>query len=412
MKIIWCENMLLIEILIAIFLGIFAGIFSGLTPGIHINMISLIVLTLSPWLMQTFGVNIISMCVFIITMGVTHTFLDAIPSIFLGAPDESTALGVLPGHRYLLKGNGLMAVKLFTVGSFLGLLFAIAMFPLLYFFTKYSYSFFEKFFALILIAVVVFMIWKDNKKMWAIYVFILSGIFGMIVFNLNMKDPLFPMLSGLFGISTLIISLSESNTLPVQKDQTNIQLDKRKTFLSLVFGNISAFIVSTFPGLSSSIAAVISMQFVKDLGDHGFMILMGCIGTSSFVLSLVALYSINKARNGAVIVVSKLISSAFELNFWIVILFLIAALIAGSVSCYLCLFFGRVFCKLISVVNYKILVVSIIVFVTVLVGIMTSWIGLLVLITSTAIGLIPGIVKVQRTQAMACLILPVIMFLI
>jgi TctA family transporter len=43
---------------------------------------------------------------------------------------------------------------------------------------------------------------------------------------------------------------------------------------------------------------------------------------------------------------------------------------------------------------------------------MTSWKGLLVLITATALGLIPGIVKVQRTQSMACLIVPVIFYLI
>ena len=42
----------------------------------------------------------------------------------------------------------------------------------------------------------------------------------------------------------------------------------------------------------------------------------------------------------------------------------------------------------------------------------SSWIGLLVLITSTAIGLIPGITKIQRTHSMACLMVPVIIYLI
>ena len=341
--------MILIEIIIAIIFGILTGIISGITPGIHINMISLIVLSISKVIIEQFQLNIIIIGVYIIVVGVTHTFLDALPSIFLGAPDENTILGVLPGHRYLLHGNGLMAVKLFTIGSFFGLVMGIILFPILYLITKYSYDSLEKYFVIILIASVIFMLWRDNKKLWAVTVFTLSGVLGLAVFSVNMKDPLFPLLSGLFGISTLIISINDNNHIPEQNNETYTKLEGKKTFLSLIAGNISAFIVSTFPGLSSSIAAVISVQFFKDLGDKGFMILMGCIGTSSFVLSLVALYTVNKARNGAVIVISKLIP---EITLNIVIIFLVSALIAGSVSVYLALwFFGLLIDKNLSSVG-------------------------------------------------------------
>ncbi|MGV8172162.1 MAG: tripartite tricarboxylate transporter permease [Candidatus Woesearchaeota archaeon] len=401
--------MIILEVFIAIILGILTGIISGLTPGVHINMISLLVLSISGFIIEKFGISLLTFGVFIIVVGITHTFLDALPSIFLGAPDENTILGVLPGHRYLLRGNGLMAVKLFTIGSFFGLIMGIMMFPLLYLFTKYMYHNLEKYFAIILIGSSIFMLWRDEKKLWAILIFCISAIFGLIVFSLDMNDPLFPMLSGLFGISTLIISLKDNNTIPEQNHETYTKLEGKKTFMSLVAGNISSFIVSTFPGLSSSIAAVMSMQFFKDLGDKGFMILIGCIGTSSFILSLVALYTIDKARNGAVIVISKLIP---EMTFDIVIIFLIVALIAGAISTILALWFGKIFAKLISRINYQMLIIGIIIFVTILVIIMTSWTGLFVLITATAIGVIPGIVKIQRTQSMACIIVPVIFYLI
>jgi putative membrane protein len=402
-------KMILFELVLAIIFGTIFGIISGLTPGIHINMVSLLVLSISGLLAESFGINLLTLGVFIIVVGITHTFLDAIPSIFLGAPDESNALGVLPGHRYLLRGNGLMAVKLFTIGSFFGLIMGILMFPLLYLFTKHVYHSLEKYFALMLIFTSIFMLWRDEKKLWAILVFTLSGILGLTIFSMNLKDPLFPLLSGLFGISTLIISLNDNNIIPEQNDETYTKLEGKKTFLSLVAGNISAFIVSTFPGLSSSIAATMSIQFFKDLGDKGFMILLGCIGTSSFILSLVALYTIDKARNGAVIVISKLLPN---ISLDIIIIFLIVALISGAISTILSLWFGRKFSRMISKVNYRMLVVGIIIFVTFLVIIMTSWKGLLVLITATALGLIPGIVKVQRTQSMACLIVPVIFYLI
>ncbi len=397
---------ILIMIIISIITGVIVGIFTGLTPGIHINMVAALVLVSSPLLLEHFSA--LSLGVFIISVGITHTFLDALPSIFLGAPDESTALGVLPGHRYLLRGNGLMAVKLFSIGSFLGLIAGIMMFPLFYFITMHTYSFFESYFAYMLIGVVLFMIWKDNRKLWAAFIIFVSGMFGLIVFNLNIKDPLFPMLSGLFGISTLIISYFDNNNIPKQNIQEKTDIDKKQTFFSIIAGNIGSFIVSTFPGLSSSIAAVISMQFVKDLGDKGFMILMGCIGTCSFVLSLVALLAIDKARNGAVIAISRIM----PIDVWSVILFLIASLIVGAISFIISLKAGILFSRMITKINYRMLISIIIVFVVVMVFIFSSWIGLLVLTTSTAIGLIPGITKIQRTHSMACLMVPVIIYLI
>lgn len=397
---------ILMMIIISLIIGIFAGIFTGLTPGIHINMVAALVLVSSTFLLEYFSA--LSIGVFIISMGITHTFLDALPSIFLGAPDENTALGVLPGHRYLLRGNGLMAVKLFSIGSFLGLIAGIMMFPLFYFITMNTYSFFEDYFAYMLIGVLCFMILKDNRTLWGIFVIFVSGMFGLIVFNLDIKDPLFPMLSGLFGISTLIISYFDNNNIPKQNIQDKTDIDKKKTFYSIIAGNIGSFIVSTFPGLSSSIAAVISMQFIKDLGDKGFMILMGCIGTCSFVLSLVALLAIDKARNGAVIVISKIM----PVDLWSVIVFLIVSIIVGAISFIISLKAGVLFSRMITRINYKMLISIIISFVTLMVFLLSSWIGLLVLITSTAIGLIPGITKIQRTHSMACLMVPVIIYLI
>ena len=90
----------------------------------------------------------------------------------------------------------------------------------------------------------------------------------------------------------------------------------------------------------------------------------------------------------AVIVISKLIP---EIDINITIILLICSLIAGGIATILTLYVGRKFSKLITKVNYKMLAISIIIFVSTLVTIMTSCIGLLVLVTSTAIGLIPGI---------------------
>jgi len=397
-----------LEILVAILIGIAAGIITGLTPGIHINLISVMLLSISPALLQI--TSPISLALFIIAMSVTHTFLDAIPSIFLGAPEAATALGVLPGHRYLLKGYGLMAVKLTLIGSFGAVILSIILFPIFLPIVKYGYPLIKNYVGYLLIATAVFMILRDRKKLWAIFVFLLSGTLGLIVLNIpNFGNPLFPMLSGMFGISTLLISLNESQSLPEQKQEQRIKLKIGTTLKALFSGQFSGFITAVLPGLGAATAAVISMQITRKLGDNGFMVLMGSIGTVNFILSMATLYILNKARNGSIIAVQKLVETV---NIGTICIYLCATLIAGCISVFLVLKIGRLFSEFITKVNYQKLIISIIAFITILVGLMTGFLGLLILLISTAVGIIPAITKITRTHGMGCLLLPVILYFI
>ncbi len=396
------------EILVAIVLGITAGIFTGLIPGIHINLVSVLLLSFSPILLQY--TNIVSLCCFIIAMSVTHTFLDAIPSIFLGAPDSDMALGVLPGHRYLLKGLGMTAVTLTVIGSFGALLLSILLFPLLVPIVKFGYPLIESYIGFILIIVVVFMIIRDRKRVWAFFVFLTAGVLGLIVLNMpNFENPLFPLFSGLFGTSTLIISLLHNEKIPMQAKKQYVKVPNFKTFKALFSGGFSGFITAVMPGLGASTAAVISMQMTKKLGQDGFMILMGSINTFNFILSIVTLYVLDKARNGSIIVIQKLVDIV-AINH--IIIFLSAVIIAGSLSVFLALGLSRIFSKIMSVVNYRKMVLFVIFLITGLVLVLTGPLGLLILIISTAIGIIPPTVNISRTHSMGCLLLPVILYFV
>ncbi len=396
------------EILLAIFIGVNAGIITGLTPGIHVNLISILLISISPALSSY--LNPIAIAVIIISMALTHTFLDAIPSIFLGAPDSATALGVLPGHRYLLKGQGLMAVKLTLVGSFGAVILSIMLFPLFIPVVRYGYPLIQGYIGYLLIAVVLFMVLRDRKKIMAMTVFLMSGTLGLIVLNIpNFENPLFPMLSGLFGISTLLISLFESQTIPEQKKLPKIMIKKSQTIKALFSGTFSGFITAVMPGLGASTAAIISMQVTRKLGDHGFMILMGAIGTVNFILSMVTLLVLGKARNGAIIAVQKILDPISPV---LVLTFLSVVLITGSIAVFLTLRIGAIFSRLIAKVNYRMLVIGVMLFITLLVVIMTGFFGLLILATSTAVGIIPAKTKVTRTHAMGCLLLPVILYFV
>ena len=395
-------------LIIAILLGCLAGVVTGLIPGLHINLVALILFSLSPILLGY--TNVIAVASFIIAMSITHTFTDFISATYLGAPADDTALAVLPAHRLLLEGMGHEAVKLTLIGSLFGLLLTIIFAPLLIIMVPIIFQSLKSYIGWILLSVVIFMVLREKglgRKFWNFYTFMLSGVLGLLVLNIpNFKEPLLPMLSGLFGISVLTISLSQKVILPIQRTTETVKLKATELFKSIASGIFSGSIVSIFPGLGPAQAAVIGAQIVGKISTFGFLILVGSINTVSMLLSIITLFTIDKARNGSIAVIQKLIGSV-SLN--TAAFFIIIALVAGSLATFLTLFTSRVFSRIMNKISYNIVSLAIIAFITLLVFYFSGFLGLLVLITSTFIGLIPAMTKVSRANLMGCLLLPVIL---
>lgn len=396
---------LFIEFIIAITAGVICGIGTGLAPGIHVNFVVTILIAATATLLQY--AEPITLGVFIISLSITHIFLEILPSIFLGCPNSETALSILPGHRYLIKGNGLMAVKLSVIGCFFGLLAGtMLVYPLILIFPK-IYAIIKGYMVVLLIIIILAMTLQNTRRIWACVVFLLAGITGVIVFQLPIKDPLFPLLSGLFGIATLLMSLFEKEHIPQQYDTEIIDINQKAAAKAIISGQLSAAFISLFPGLSPNIGALFGMQFTKNIGDHGYMILQGCINATGFLVSVVTLYTIQKARNGAIVGVEQLLGA---IGIKEVILFTIVMLITSAIATIITIKIGKLFCKIIARINYKLLtglIIAVIIFLTIM---LSGWLGLIVLVTTTAIGIIPGIVKVTRTQAMGCLLVPTVVY--
>ena len=255
---------MILEIIAAIILGCFFGIITGLIPGIHVNLVSIVLISISPTLLAYTSPMVLS--VFIICLALTHTFLDSIPSIFLGAPDPDMVLSVLPGHRMLMEGKGYEAVKLTVIGSFLCLLVTLGLIPLVIPLLPAIYSFIQPFMGWILLVVVISMIFLERglrKKSIGFYIFLQAGVLGLLVFNIpNLRQPLFPMLSGLFGTSTLLLSLGDSVKVPKQEITSTIKVGKVKTLKAVLAGVFSGSLTGLFPGLGAAQASIIGLLIV------------------------------------------------------------------------------------------------------------------------------------------------------
>ncbi|MEE9564714.1 MAG: tripartite tricarboxylate transporter permease, partial [Candidatus Hydrothermarchaeaceae archaeon] len=94
----------MLELLLLILAGVILGTFTGMVPGIHVNTVVIVLLSLLPVLLEHFSpTGVVSL---IVAMSVVHTFVDYIPSILIGAPQEDSVLSTLPGHRMLMEGRG------------------------------------------------------------------------------------------------------------------------------------------------------------------------------------------------------------------------------------------------------------------------------------------------------------------
>ena len=396
-----------VEIMIALALGVFIGIFTGLTPGIHVNLVAATLFALSPILLRHF--EPLSLAVFITALAVTHSFLDTIPSIYLGAPENENALAVLPGQKMLLQGEGFQAVKITILGTYTGLITAILLIPLFIFSAKTIFSFLKPYLVYLLIILMVYMILKEKQRFWSFLLFTVSGSLGVIVFSIsNLKEPLFPLLSGLFGVSGLLISYFENTKIPAQRISSKIELEIKDLVKAVAGSSIGVFFIQFFPGLGPAQGAVIASQAIREMKDKTYLALVGAMGTMSVVFSLVTFYTLGKAKDGSIVLISRLLD--IDLNSFMILV--VVLLVAGSVSVFLVLFFSKIFSRLTSKVNYRVLVITIISFIFFMCLVINGFIGVLILITAAAIGLIAPLKGIGRNHAMGCLILPVIFYLL
>ncbi|MEK6904417.1 MAG: tripartite tricarboxylate transporter permease [Nanoarchaeota archaeon] len=398
---------MLIETILAVASGIFLGIITGLTPGVHINLVAAILLALSARLSGF--ISTYYLAVSILAMSITHVFLDSIPSVFLGAPDTDQVLTVLPGHRLLLNGTGYKAVALISLGALCAILLAIIISPLTIIFIKKTFELIRPYIGIILIIVSILLIIKEQKsKFWAFILFCMSGILGLAVFNIHsLREPLFPMLSGLFGISTLIISISEKAIIPIQYKifpKLGIWKAGGLTLLATVASSLFSFL----PGLGPTQATILASSLAKNLQSESFLFLNGGINAVNMLTSVLSLYAIDKARNGSIVIISKMI----ELTKENLVIFLIIAAVTAIIAFFLSLLLALLFAKMITKINYSWLCTGIIAFVVALVFYFSGFVGLLVLTSATLLGIIPSIKGAGKNHLMGCLLIPVISYFI
>jgi len=390
-------------------MGALVGLLTGIIPGLHTNNIAILMLFLLPLF---HNVNLY-FALFIVSAAISHTFHDIIPSTFIGAPEDDTALAVLPAHSMVMKGEGYRAIEISALSSFLSILVCfLLLLPFCFLMGEpfNLYSVLEENMGWILLSISLIMILTSPRIFHSLFIFLLSGIFGIFALDIPSSflipsSPLFPALAGLFGAPTLLTA--KKGSIPEQKmDEVKWRIRKR----DVGGGVISGGLVSMLPGVSSAVAATLAMAAIKEERDDEVISLLSATNTATNFFVLVALFVLLKARSGFAIAVEKMI----HLKKWSGMiaepfnLFLMAVIISAFISYYTTLFMGKMVAKNISRISYSSLIKISLTIIIFMIFIFNGFSGLLIFATATFIGLLCLEMKVRRSICMGVLLLPLL----
>ncbi len=418
------ELQLLYLLLCMTLLGAATGIFTGLVPGIHVNTLAVLMLSSYPLLESQLsplappGWAPLLVASWVVSASVVHSFVDFVPSVFLGVPSPEEVLNVLPGHRMLLDGRGVDAVSASAVGSLLGALVAGALsLPLILALTTEMEGMLRAATPYVIVATVLLLLLREDPghdRRWAMLLMTLSGGLGYLCMSARLPewqvlpggDVMLPLLTGLFGLPAMLLS-SRGGPLPEQ-DMPERVLGRPMPALKGIFAGA---VVGWFPGITATAGSALASVSSPERVPERFISMVASVGSASTVFSLLTLAITGNGRSGTMIVVGDLMGDSLPgpgmFCFCVLTLVVLAASLLGYLATQAS---GRAMARRMGGMDLGRVVKLVIVFMVALVALMTGPSGLLVMAAGTVLGLLPTAVGVNRVHLAACMLLPVLLF--
>jgi putative membrane protein len=396
----------MLDIIAGTLLGVCVGMISGLIPGVHANTMAGILLGIQAVLISILGP--VALASALMAALITHTFLDIIPSTFLGVPDADTALTVLPAHALCLEGHAQEAVRISALGSAAAVMLGIPLALLFYILLPTFQEWIDWWIGILLITIMGILIIYAESPFWSLVLFLSSGVLGLFTFrysylswnSLGGSELLMPLLTGLFGIAVLL--RASHGQMPPQRFE-GMRLSVGSMIRGATLGTLAGALVGWLPGLSTATANGLLATLIRYRQDRrGYILATSAANTANAITGLAALYAISRMRNGVMVALATLELPPFSA-------LLAAVSIAALLAYLLTVFFSRSALRF-NGFPVRHLNLAVILFIVILSLVITGPFGILVLILATALGLVPSLLNIPRVTCMGAVILPVLFF--
>ena len=385
------------------------GLFSGLAPGIHVNTLAAMMLASQSVLTGAVSGSLdgdgvtTAVCCCIMSASVVHSFVDFVPSVFIGAPDGEDAVSVLPGHRLLLMGRGMEAVRAAAIGSLVGSSAALALaVPLQFLLSGSAGEALDALTPLVLILVSGILLLSERRRgsgIWGVVVFGMSGMLGLMCMTvpasfdgvLGEGSVMMPLLTGLFGIPVLLESAGAA------------RIPKQIVAMGAVAG--------WFSGITSTVGASVSAAVFPERSPARFISCVASVGTVTSVLDLVTLSVSGNGRSGTALAIGEVagdsLTGQMSQTF---MLLLFSSAVASLLGYWLTIASGRMMSRIVSGIRPERMNRAVIAALVALTFVLSGPNGLLVLLCSTLVGMLPGTFGTGRVILCGCLVIPVLLF--
>ena len=306
----------------------------------------------------------------------------------------------------LKEGKAREAIAMILIGALTAMPLIVAITPLFLYFVPKIFDTVKIAIPFILIFISAYTILREKYIWTGLVIFIFAGLLGFGALNIDVQEPLLPLLSGLFGGSGLILSIVQKTKIPKQRKLSikEIKLSKSEYGKAVAGTIISAPLCSFLPAIGSGHAATISSEIIPQ-SRRGFLIMIGAINIIVMVLSFATLHVLEKTRTGASVAVKEILGSLALKDLWIIIAIAIITIIITS---FIALKLTNIFVKILEKINYQLLSGFMLSVLVIVVLVFSNWLGLLVFITSTATGIFTILSNTRRINLMGVLLAPTI----
>lgn len=384
---------MMLDFFLYIFSGVLVGIGAAFVPGLFYSEISLLF----------FGfLTDIPAAIFIASSAISFSLFEFVSTNIFEIGDDITSLSLGMQQENLEK-----IAKTVSFGTIISLFLSI---PLVFVFQSLFVQIspiVKDSLLVILVAIIIYTVVSEKtffRKISATFIFVATGIFGLLVQNSGFLPSnllLMPIFIGLYGFSSIIARSHREKTIiyPLSLSE--------KIKISLVsFGTslLSIFI----PSMKRSQTSAIAFGLGKFEQTESVMLSLSILSTSFLFISIIALSS-NSIRSTLAYDISDIVSG---LNYNQILMILGSIVIAAVVSIFLLLNSVKFLNKTVSRINKKYLKMFGFACGIILISYFTFWKGILLAFVATCIGILSIKLKVKSVHLMGVLLVPTLVRLL
>lgn len=412
----------------AALLGTVLSAFLSCIPALHIYNVAGLLVILGARLEGVVPGEVLAL--FMLGLVVGYAVLNTIPSIFFGAPDDSTIFIVLPGQKYLMQQRGFEASVLTGVGGLGGLLVLLLLSPLLPRVMPVVRTVVGPHLHWILGAVIVFMLMSEWPKgsdrgrsgltkfldAWrslgaGLLTFLLSGVLGFVLFYSSLVPTemafqnLLPAFVGLFAIPWVLQNLISQTQVPEQHVSRSVDLSPGLIARGVGAGALGGLFAAFFPVVTGGIGGFLAGHATAQRDDRLFIVSQGASKLVYYVGAFLFFFvpGLHLTRGGMAWMLSVLYTPHTPQTYWVAVG---AMLLSGALAFLMLLTLSRAAIWLVSRVDYRWVSAATLALLVGIVLALTGPGGLLIAAVATGIGLIPVMWGSRRMNCMGVLLLP------